>query len=86
MDSVFVYRSPIIKTDLYKCRVYSGRILWGIQKANGVDEGMRWIPQDVKIFHSIDGDVLTINVVKSEGSKNETTYSIKRLKKLVPIN
>jgi hypothetical protein len=83
-DSVFVYRSPIKKTDLYKCRVNGNRIIWGIEKANGFDNGT-WMFSGVKLSYSTDGDVLTINVVKSDVSKYETTYSIKRLKRSVKI-
>jgi hypothetical protein len=85
LDSIFVYRSPIKKTDLYKCRVNGNRIIWGIEKANGFDSGT-WMFSGVKLYYSTDGDVLTIFIMKSDVSKNETKYSIKRLKELSKKN
>lgn len=65
------------QTELYKCRIFGNKIMWGVQNANGAD----WF-HNVNLFYSIDGDNLTIYVVESDGSKKGTNYSIKSLKNL----
>lgn len=83
-NRVFVFRSPNSNYDLEKCYIDGNRIIWGVKKAKGINDG-RWRndPRDEKLFYKLEGDKLIINEIYPDGSKSEWSYSLKYLKRMI---